>query len=523
MKDPFGGHTLALPFRPVADVLAGYAARDPEKLAIVDIDQDRSINYGDLDRIVTDIAADLKRRGIGKGDRIVLLSDEVLEKLLIWLGAWRIGAVVCPLNIELNSEHVSSLTAIIKPKLILVHQTLDVAALTAGATAPACRFGEPGRDEQNPDTGDEFFSTLRRGVDPASAPERNEPEDLSCIFCTSGTTDRPKLVVYDHVSYWLVGLSTLECLGLTAEDKTLEYRSFGWNSAQVLSLMPFLQVGPTLHIARRFSNSRFFDWINTYGITFAAGVPTVVNILLNKPVAVPVPTLRLMSCSSAPLSPEQWQRFETMYGIVLLQMYGMSEAGWICGNRHYKRRMGTVGPPALHQELEIVDQEGRPCPPGIEGEVTAGGPQCSIGLLQDDGTIDPVRGRRIKSGDLAIMDADGFVRITGRSKDLIIRGGVNVSPVEVDGVLLSHPGIADAASVGVPDPIYGEEVVAFAVLKPDMRDGEAAIRAYCASRLPLPKQPKRIVIVGKLPKSDRGKVLRDKLREEWLRLMKVNA
>jgi acyl-CoA synthetase (AMP-forming)/AMP-acid ligase II len=518
MSDPFGNHKLSLPYRPVAELLAAFAAREPRKLAIIDIDQRTSISFGDLESIVTDIAAELKRRGIGKGDRIVLLSDEILEKLLIWLGAWRMGAVVCPLNIEINSEHVSLLTTIIMPKLILIHRDLDIASLTAGAVGPICRFGKLGKDEQNPDLGDEFFSTLQRRTDPASLPERNAPEDLACIFCTSGTTNRPKLVVYDHTSYWLVGLSTLECLGLTAEDKTLEYRSFGWNSAQVLSLMPFLQVGTTLHIARRFSNSRFFDWINSYGITFAAGVPTVINILLNRPEAVPVPTLRLMSCSSAPLSPEQWERFERMYGIVLLQMYGMSEAGWICGNRHNMRRMGTVGPPALHQELEIVDENGLPCSPGVEGEVTVGGPQCSIGLLLDDGTIDPVRGRRLKTGDLAMIDDDGFVRITGRTKDLIIRGGMNISPVEVDAALLAHPALTEAACVGVPDPIYGEEVVAFGVLRPGSTHDEAALLKDFAGKLPFPKRPKRFFLVDELPKSDRGKVLRDKLREQWVRL-----
>lgn len=519
MAVPFGGHSLALPYQTVGEALAAHAARSPEKTAIVDIDQAISITFGELEQIVDDVAADLKRRGIGKGDRVVLLSDEVLEKLLIWFGCWRIGAVVCPLNVELNSRHVSELTQIIAPKLILVHTELDAAALTLGAAAPVVRFGQMG----NPGEGEAFFSSLRRGAPAASLKDRNEPEDLACIFCTSGTTDRPKLVVYDHTSYWLVGLSTLECLGLTENDKTLEYRSFGWNSAQVLSLMPFLQVGPTLHIAKRFSNSRFFDWINTYDITFAAGVPTVINLLLNKSEPVPMPSLRLMSCSSAPLSPEQWERFEKMYGIRLLQMYGMSEAGWICGNRHYRRRMGTVGPPALHQELEIVDAEGRALPPGAEGEVSVGGPQCSIGLLQDDGSIDPVRGRRIKSGDLAVMDEDGFVRITGRAKDLIIRGGVNISPVEVDRALLAHPLLADAASVGVPDSIYGEEVVAFAVLKPGAKEDEAAIRGYCAKLLPLPKQPKRIFFVQELPKSDRGKVLRDKLREQWTELAKADT
>jgi acyl-CoA synthetase (AMP-forming)/AMP-acid ligase II len=206
-----------------------------------------------------------------------------------------------------------------------------------------------------------------------------------------------------------------------------------------------------------------------------------------------------------------------MYGITLLQLYGMSEAGWICGNTHYKRRMGTVGPPAIHQEFAIVDPDGHPCPPNVEGEVTVGGPQASIGLLQDDATIAPVRGRRFKSGDLATMDEDGFVRITGRTKDLIIRGGMNISPVEVDAVLLAHPALADAASLGVPDPIYGEEVVAFGVLRPGAKCDEASILQDCAAKLPLPKRPKRIFLVSGLPKSDRGKVLRDKLREEWSR------
>ena len=149
-----------------------------------------------------------------------------------------------------------------------------------------------------------------------------------------------------------------------------------------------------------------------------------------------------MSCSSAPLSPEQWQRFEEMYGIKLLQMYGMSEAGWLCANRHDKSKIGTVGLAALHQELEIVDAQGHPCPPDVEGEVTAGGPHVAIGYLRADGTIEPIRGKRIKSGDLACRDAEGFIRVVGRSKDFIIRGGVNIAPIEIDEILREgHAGV----------------------------------------------------------------------------------
>ncbi len=359
MANVFGNHTLGIPYRPVADLLAEYRARDPGKTAIVDLDGGSSITFGDLDRVTTDIAAGLKRRGVRKGSRVLLLSDENLEKLLIWLGVWRIGAVVCPINIEINQKHMAEVAAALDPALILYHKDIDCGALVGDARAPRLRFGSwNARDPQ-----DELFANLTSGS-AADLPERNNADDPACIFCTSGTTARPKIVLYDHAAYWLNGLDTLEFLGLTADDRTLEYRSFGWNSAQVLSLMPFLQKGLTLHIAKKFSHSHFSDWIGTHGITFAAGVPTVLNMLLNRPIegfARKNPTLRLMSCSTAPLTAQQWEKFEDMYGAKLLQLYGMSETGWVCGNRHYTRKLGTVGLPALHQELEIVDGAGNPC------------------------------------------------------------------------------------------------------------------------------------------------------------------
>jgi acyl-CoA synthetase (AMP-forming)/AMP-acid ligase II len=520
---PFGDHELKIPYAPVAALLARYAARDPKKTAIVDLESGTAIDFGALDRMATDIAAALKGRGIGKGSRVLLLSDENLEKLLIWLGAWRLGAVVCPFNLEINEKQMVALTAALDPALILHHKEIDADAMTGDARAPRIRFGAWSADGAR-DPHDELFSSLSHG-DAATLPERNEAGDTACIFCTSGTTARPKIVIYNHAAYWMNGLDTLEFLGLTEDDRTLEYRSFGWNSAQVLSLLPFLQKGLTLYIAKRFSHSRFFEWVQRHGITFSAGVPTVLNMLLNKPLgftAKDIPSLRLMSCSTAPLTAQQWTQFEEMYGVTLLQLYGMSETGWVCGNRHYAKKMGTVGLPALHQELLIVDGDGRECPPGVEGEITVGGPQMAIGYLNDDGAIEPVLGKRIKTGDLGIKDADGFVRVTGRIKDLIIRGGVNIAPLEIDEVLLKHPGVAEAAAVGVPDKIYGEEVVCYVVAKGTALT-EAGVLEHCRQFLPPAKTPKRVVIVTDLPKSERGKVLRDKLREDWLARQKASA
>jgi acyl-coenzyme A synthetase/AMP-(fatty) acid ligase len=524
MAGVFGNHELGIPYEPVADLLTRYRARDPNKTAIVDLETGSAISFGDLDRITADIGAYLEGRGIGKGGRVLLLSDECLEKLLIWLGVWRIGAVICPFNTEINEKQMVELTAALDPALIVYHKEIDVAAMVGDARAPRIRFGAWSATE-SADPHDEFFARLPRGRDPAGPAGRNNADDVACVFCTSGTTARPKIVIYDHAAYWLNGLDTLEFLGLSADDRTLEYRSFGWNSAQVLSLLPFLQKGLTMHIAKRFSHSRFFEWVRQYGITFSAGVPTVLNMLLNKPLgytAKDIPTLRLMSCSTAPLTAQQWVQFEEMYGVKLLQLYGMSETGWVCGNRYYTRKMGTVGLPALHQELSIVDGEGRECPVGVEGEITVGGPQMAVGYLLDDGTIDRVRGKRIKTGDLGIRDADGFIRVTGRTKDLIIRGGVNIAPLEIDEVLLKHPGILDAAAVGVPDKIYGEEVICYVVGK-DAGLSEASVVQHCQKFLPPAKMPKQVLIVADLPKSERGKVLRDKLREDWIERHRVSA
>jgi acyl-coenzyme A synthetase/AMP-(fatty) acid ligase len=523
MTGPFGDHQLKIPYEPVADLLAKHARRDPDKTAIVDLETGTAISFGALERAAIDIAAYLKSKGLKKGSRVLVLADEYLEKLLIWMGVWRIGAVMCPFNLEINEKQMVSLTAALNPDLILYHKNIDVAAMTGDAPAPKVRFGAWSPDGTK-DPQDELFMALPKG-DAAALPERNNADDMACIFCTSGTTARPKIVIYNHAAYWMNGLDTLEFLGLTEEDRTLEYRSFGWNSAQVLTLMPFLQKGLTVHMAKRFSHSRFFEWVQQHGITFSAGVPTVLNMLLNKPLgftAKDIPTLRLMSCSTAPLTAQQWTQFEEMYGVTLLQMYGMSETGWVCGNRHYAKKMGTVGLPALHQELIITDPQGNECPPGVEGEITVGGPQMAIGYLSDDGSIEPLSGKRIKTGDLGIKDTEGFVRVTGRTKDLIIRGGVNIAPLEIDEILIKHPGVAEAAAVGVPDKIYGEEVICYVVAK-DKALTEAAVLSHCGTYLPPVKAPKQVLIVADLPKSDRGKVLRDKLREDWIARQKVSA
>jgi acyl-CoA synthetase (AMP-forming)/AMP-acid ligase II len=244
---------LDLPFEPVSTLLPRYATRDPDKIALVDLDQDMQATWGELDAAANRIAAFLAARGIGIGDKVGLLADETVEKLVCWLGVWRAGACVCPLNVELNAAYIGDMLRHIDPKLVLWHHEMDGAALTEGVDTVDIRVDAWGADQGASGGADSLFPMVA-DLDPASAPDLSESEDdLSAIFCTSGTTSRPKLIVHKHIGLWLSGLSTLDFLGLTEDDRTLEYRSFGWNSAQILSLMPWLQRGHTMHIARRFS------------------------------------------------------------------------------------------------------------------------------------------------------------------------------------------------------------------------------------------------------------------------------
>ena len=510
---------LAIPFSTVADLLARHAGAHPEKTAIVDLDGGKEIDFAGLRAAVERIAAWLEATGVGRGDKVVVLADERLEKLLVFLAVWRVGAIACPFHVEMSVAHLRAIVTYIGPRLVLWHADLDGDRIVEGLGYPSVQFSS--WPDGGPEPGELFAAVGAR--DSGAAPQgTNFETDTACIFSTSGTTDRPKCVEWDHLGLWLCGLSSLDFTGMTGEDRLLEYRTFSWLSPQILALMPFLQTGLTLHMARRFSHGRFFDWIEDNRITVAIGVPTVINMLLNRPVDIEpgrIDSLRLMTSSSAPLSPDRWRRFEETYGIALLQFYGASEGGWLCGNRHDDRKVGTVGRPARHMEFAILDPDGGPCPPGVEGEIAIRGPQTAVAAITPAGEYRDMRPIRLtewlRTGDIGVADEDGFVTVTGRVKDLIIRGGVNIAPLEIDGVLMRLPGIEEAAAVGVPDPIYGEEIAAFVVVRSGASVDPETVIAGCVRHLPDFKLPKSVFLVDSLPRSDRGKIRREALKSLW--------
>jgi acyl-coenzyme A synthetase/AMP-(fatty) acid ligase len=288
--------------------------------------------------------------------------------------------------------------------------------------------------------------------------------------------------------------------------------------------MPPLERGATLILGRKFSRSRFFDHIRQHGATVATGNPTTIGILLNgDALAAPeLPTLRFMTSSSAPLAVEDWRRFEDRFGIRVSQGYGCSEIGWIAAQPGERRRIGTAGRPHDYHRLSIVGAEGQTLKAGEMGAVELGGLRDNAyRTLADDGSL-RVDGRdRMKTGDLGFLDDEGYLHLTGRARDLIIRGGVNISPQEIDGVLMRRPEVIEACTVGVPDKLYGEEVIAYVVLRPGSALSAADILGHCAATLPAFKTPKQIVLSDELPKTERGKLDRKALVERWGRAQRI--
>jgi acyl-coenzyme A synthetase/AMP-(fatty) acid ligase len=478
----------------------------PDKPWVVAADDGRTVSYGQLRDHIDRFAALLRERGLGPNDRVALLANNSIEQLLCYFGVMANGATVCTIHVEMNRNQLGNIFARLKPKLILYQDGLQLDDLLAATTVPRLRIGR--WDQPEPDT---LFAALSPCA-PSEPRNAAQPEDDAVILFTSGTSAQPKGVVLNFCEY-LSNIDPLaEGFAITANDRLYDFRPFSWASAQLLGALVVVNRGATLVLGEKFSASRFFSHVRDHGVTVAAGNPTVINILLNGDGTAHrdnLPKLRFITSSSAPLLLEEWKRFEQKFGIPIAQGCGASEVSWIAAIPGEQRRLGTVGRPFPYHDLAIVDAGGRRLPAGEIGHVEVGGfADHPYRYLGEDGSIEVHSRGRIRTGDLGCLDADGFLVLTGREKELIIRGGAKISPVEIDACLMQHAEVIEAATVGVPDAIYGEEVVSYVVARPELL-------RYCSTVLPAFKAPKRIVLSDALPKTERGKLDRRALAERW--------
>jgi long-chain acyl-CoA synthetase len=489
------------------------ARRDPGKPWVVLAEGGRTVTYGELRQAIGRIAALLHERGLGANDRVALLATNSIEHLVCYFGVMAYGATICTVHVEMNRNQLGNIFTRLKPALVLHQDGLGLDDLLASVTAPRMRLG----CWDNPDE-DTFYGALTH-LAPSDAVTAAGASDNAVILFTSGTSAHPKGVVLNYREHLSNIEPTADGFDITADDRVYDFRSFNWASAQLLGALVPVNRGATLVMAEKFSASRFFQHVRDHRVTVAAGNPTTINILLNTEGNAhcdSLPSLRFITSSSAPLTIEEWRRFEERFGIPIAQAYGSSESGWIAAIPGEARRLGTVGRPFPYHDLAIVDTAGQRLPPGEIGEVEIGGfADHHYRYLGDNGNVHFNGHNRYRTGDLGMLDADGFLRLTGREKDLIIRGGVNISPLEIDSILMQRPELIEVATVGVPHPIYGEEVVSYVVARPGTVIDIVELLRYCGSVLPAFKAPKEIVVSTALPKTERGKLDRRALAERW--------
>lgn len=491
-------------------------ARDvPDKTAIRSLDQGKDITHGELFRLANRIGNYFQSQGIGRNDRIALLSNNSIEHLAVYFASLAYGCTICTIHVEMNAAYFENILNAVDARIVLCEAGQpELEKLANRVPGEWIDLGE-----WQADGGTGAFAVFAGFDDtPGNWPLARRTDNAS-VFYTSGTSSRPKGVMGTYAELIDNVLPIADGFGLTAEDRVLDYRSMNWMSAQVLSALGPLAKGATLLLAKKFSVSRFFGWVNENGATIAAGNPTVINMLVNREGGRghgAAPTLRFVTSSSAPLLVSEWQRFEKTFGIHVCQGYGTSETGWLAGSHEESRKLGSVGQPLAYQKIAIVGAEGEKLAPDEIGAIQINGnPAGQYRYLADDGSIHVNAVGSTLTGDLGFIDRDGYLFVTGREKDLIIRGGVNISPLEIDNVVLQLPGVADVATVGVPDSTYGEQVVIYVQPGTGENLTQSQIVDHCGKHLADFKMPQEVIFRGELPKTARGKMDRNALTEEW--------
>jgi malonyl-CoA/methylmalonyl-CoA synthetase len=480
-------------------VVASTAAERADHPAL-DIDGEQ-VTHGELDTRAGRVAAWLLDGGVAAGDRVLLCAPSSVDLVAAYLGVLRAGAVVVPAG-----------TGSARPEL--AHLATDSGAVLALAEGPAAEHLRAIAGDGLTDVVPVAAPGDHAGA-PAPAPEL-DPDAPALLAYTSGTTGTPKGVALTHANL----LSSIRSVMLAwrwSPDDLLVHALPLSHQHGLGGVHATLIAGSTAVLHSRFDPARLAATTAEAGATVLMAVPAMHERLAALDDHGGLGALRLVVSGSAPLSPDLAERLAAVYGDLPLERYGLTETGLDVGNPYDgPRRPGTVGLALPGVEVAIADGEGRRLGPGEDGEIVMRGPQVVAGYWErPDATRESFfPGRWFRTGDIGRVDPDdGYLSITGRSKELIVSGGMNVYPREVELACEQHPGVAAAAVVGVPSERWGEEVVAFVVAGPDGAPDAEELRAFARERIAAYKLPKRVLPIDELPRNAMGKLDRRTLEE----------
>ncbi len=517
----------------LASLVERYARLRPDRPAIVC--GPVRLTYGQLDAAANQIAHGLVSLGIGPGDHVALSCPNVPYFPMVYYGALKAGAVVVPLNVLLKPREIAYHLCDSDARVLFVFEgtpELPMAQMARAACdeAPECRhLVVMTMNPAGPSPVDRSMTLgqLMVGKPPVYATHAAKPDDTAVMLYTSGTTGQPKGAELTHFNMVLNAMVTRDLL-MPIMDNRVDAERIGLvtlplfhSTGQTVQMNAGLYDGWTLVLLPRFDPAAVIEAMKRERVAFWIGVPTMHWALLQYVTANKVDIssirehLRLCSSGGAPMPVEVMRQFEATFGVRVLEGYGLSETAPVaCFNQlHRPSKPGTVGQPIFTVEVQCVDDQDRPVPPGQHGEVVMRGHNIMKGYYRrPEATAEAMRNGWFHTGDIGVIDADGYVAIVDRKKDMILRGGMNVYPRELEEVLMTHPAVSLAAVVGVPDERLGEEVKAFIVRKPGAQVTEQEIIAWCKEQFAAYKYPRSVEFRDSLPVSPTGKLLKRELK-----------
>ncbi len=525
----------------LADLLFEQASRRPDQDYLVFHDAGgsrRAWSYREFDDAVRRTATWLRRRGLGPGDRLATVSANHADTVIQYHAAWLLGAVVVPINVGEDDERVAYILADSQAKLAFVRddQFARLEALQAGLPGLRALVATGAPQPQH----DHFDAIL---ADTGPAPPGDFAPDLDAealIVYTSGTTGHPKGVVLTQYNLLVDGEHIAAWHGIGSGDRMMCVLPIHHVNGTVVTLVTPLAAGGTAVLNHRFRTDTFFARLAEEEINVVSVVPTLLAFLLQAAesgrIEMPgLPHFRHIICGAGPLTVELALQFQDRFGLRIVHGYGLSETTcYSCflpvdldeaGQRSWLGDHGfpSIGLALPANEMDIHDPDGRSVPAGERGEIVIRGHNVMAGYFRNDtANAEAFAHGWFRSGDEGFYRTDDtgrrFYFITGRLKELIIRGGVNVSPLEIDEILMNIPGVKAGVSVGFPNDVYGEEIGAYVVLRDGVAEDAEAVLAACAAQLPHHKRPKVVVFGSEVPVTSTGKYQRNRLKTmfaEW--------
>jgi acyl-CoA synthetase (AMP-forming)/AMP-acid ligase II len=475
------------------------------RTAVILPDNNLRVSYALLGEHIASLAEALRRGGIHAGDPVAIVLPNGLEFLTTFLATTWARAVAAPLNPAYKVEEFRFYLEDSEARAVIVPPGEHP------ARQAAAHLGIPLWEARLDGQGRPHLERLDEGVVSTVAAGDPRPGDVALFLHTSGTTSRPKGVPLTHGNLMTSIGNIARTYQLTLDDASLVVMPLFHVHGLLGATLSTLHTGGTVIVPPRFSATGFWQWAAAHRVTWYSAVPTIHQVLLARADADQAPRggLRFIrSCSSA-LAPATFAQLEERFGAPVLEAYGMTEAAHQMASNPLPpapRKAGTVGR-GTGVEVVILDEQGNMLPPGKQGEVAIHGANVMHGYRNNpEANAQAFTNGFFRTGDHGLVDADGYLRLTGRIKELINRGGEKISPLEVDAVLLEHPAVAEACCFAVLDAKFGEEVHAAVVLK-----GEAtaeALQTFCRQRLADFKVPKMIYITGQVPRTATGKIQR---------------